>query len=555
MEKKFFLYKKLNFIMAFMAILFSVSLEAQQSMSLGALQFVMPTSEVKASSRIISMKMGKKSIPSDFISKVGGVAFIQTAQPDFKINSFDLGVDKAKKKAYAVINGKIYEIPLEVWELQSIVNYASEDDNAAVTLYGTEESPIQFHKAFLDNLMGWRILQADLMFHGRVSASDASKLPADTNGEYVLSPQESELYEELNGKYSNEYSMNYESYCLAKCEQARNDRNILIREYNEIYHTYIYTDYDQPIKMNLKEGKIEFTGDPYYRFFNIRSGIVDTMNVLPLIRDFVINFMSKKYHYNLFYYNNAPFIRVFDESRNPKIEELFSQLVILSDNKKAGYVIKSINFYDKYRDCFEVMSYSQFIRPLMYDYCKYIASFRINSELSKLAQEFIRLNGSLRDVDYPIWMSYYMKMRELDCEGFGNWLLEGCRKYVNENHQQLSIIEEQQRFISNYYDEDYQQRISVYGMSYDNALISLIYCRGCKPVLAKVITDYFRKESDLVNDMNPIVFNAAIKVSHWSAFFRFAKETYKSKWIKFVKDVKSLKYDAPVVQTPISINF
>ena len=68
-------------------------------------------------------------------------------------------------------------------------------------------------------------------------------------------------------------------------------------------------------------------------------------------------------------------------------------------------------------------------------------------------------------------------------------------------------------------------------------------------------SEFFRQNSDIIFNMNPLVFSAAIKVSQWSSFFRFVKENYKKEWLKFKRDMNNLKYDAPIVQTPINIDY
>jgi len=55
--------------------------------------------------------------------------------------------------------------------------------------------------------------------------------------------------------------------------------------------------------------------------------------------------------------------------------------------------------------------------------------------------------------------------------------------------------------------------------------------------------------------INPIIFEASYKVCRWSAFFRFAKQNYFNEWTVFKGQVEKLKYDAPIVQTPIDFDY
>ena len=69
------------------------------------------------------------------------------------------------------------------------------------------------------------------------------------------------------------------------------------------------------------------------------------------------------------------------------------------------------------------------------------------------------------------------------------------------------------------------------------------------------MTSFYRNRFDDVYRMNPIVFNAALNVCHWSAFFRYVKENYENEWLEFVEKVNLLEYDAPKVKTPIDYYF
>ena len=70
-------------------------------------------------------------------------------------------------------------------------------------------------------------------------------------------------------------------------------------------------------------------------------------------------------------------------------------------------------------------------------------------------------------------------------------------------------------------------------------------------IIQENTTNYLRKNRVLTYMINPIVFNAAEKACQWSAFFRYLKEYHDEEWNTFVNDIKKLKYDAPIVQTPI----
>ena len=286
MKIKECLVKHFSGLIAILIVFASIPTSAQQSMSLGSLQFVMPTQKTVRANRTIHMRMARTGISARVIARVGGVAFIQTAEPDFKVNSLSLGINYNENNAYTVINDTTYTIPLEVWELQSIVNYADYEDNAAVTLFGDNGARIQYHDAFLDNLMGLRILQTDLILTGFLRPADRGKLPAYADGKFILSPKEEKEYKSWNHLDSLLYEAPYDIVSQYYSYKVINAMDSI----DETYDTYIYTDYDQPIRFNRSYGKIKFEGKPYYRFASRDSALVDTLEMYYELKNFVDTF-------------------------------------------------------------------------------------------------------------------------------------------------------------------------------------------------------------------------------------------------------------------------
>lgn len=247
-------------------------------MSLGNLKFVLPTADITNSQRELSLRMATNGLPASVFAKVGGVAFIQTAKPLMAIDSLSLGVSNSS--AFVVINGLKYNIPLDIWELQSIVNYSNSENNVALTLYGDKPVPIRYHKAFIDNLMGLRLLQADIIFEDNIGNWE---FPAYENGEFILSENEKKSF-----IFWDDYSIsqNVKTYrdVSAKYLKKVND---LIASMGEGYNTYIYTDFQQSMTFNIDQNGIVFNGKPYYIFAN--------MNPFTSLGFSVIDFLSENY--------------------------------------------------------------------------------------------------------------------------------------------------------------------------------------------------------------------------------------------------------------------
>lgn len=506
------------FSLLVLILILSVSSLAQQSMNLGELRFVMPNSNVKSSARTLHMQMSTKGISARAFSKVGGVAFIQTAEPNFVVDTLMLYVNNDKNNASVMINNRMYEIPLEVWELQSIVNYANSEENAAVTLYGDSQVKIKYHNAFIDNLMGLRILQADLNLTGFLKITDICKLPSYSDGKYVWSAKEKEYYESycdllsvLGSSY--EYSSQCGTYKILSAMDS----------IGEHYDTYIYTDYNQPIKFALSDDEIEFSGRPYYRFASRDTMIVDTLEMYYTLKNFVdtINCRKRKY-------KNLSIAKHLKSPMFSKLEKLVKKN--RNVQKKAIKAFELMNYY-ALCDTFEIDNWTEIFDRIgsyvLYKDVKLFSDSIIensnNQKLVKLCREYNSIYEELDYYDYPIVTAYVNDMYSIDSSDSNM-----CNIYDFTKQQKLTL----NKLIIQY--------------MYDNRIPAV--------VVAENTTNYLKENlSDYIFMINPIVYSATTKVCQWSAFFRYVKENYSKEWECFVKRVEKLRYDAPVVITPINI--
>lgn len=325
---------KFYFLSLFVLIPLLLCAQTLEGLSLGDITFVKPSPDMTMASRSLRMRLSTEKIPSDFYTKVGGVAFIQTATPTFDVKSLKLDCNLAENNAYTTINGHTYQIPLEVWQLQPIVEFVDDHNNAAITIYGDEDSRIKMHEAFLDKLIGLRLLQTDLL--PSLGMHNQGKYPVFDNGEYIMTQTEKHTYHNLHiqglsdleahkDRLDSVYNMLRDilgpeltnemiyqikehietlSADLGKIDPSTADYKELETFYAELrilllsnassvidylnhifnsvlegQNTYIYTDFDQDITFNLDNstGLIKFDGKPYYRFAAIEKSSTDTI--------------------------------------------------------------------------------------------------------------------------------------------------------------------------------------------------------------------------------------------------------------------------------------
>ena len=325
-------------VASLVCILPGSTLFAQQTMSLGNLQFVLPNASSTMASRSIRMRMAGANLSSLYYHLVGGIAFTQQAIPDFSVNSLDLYYSAANNTAYLTINGSRIAIPIELFELQPIVNFANSEDDVVMTMYGAqygminnvETQDILYHPAFIDNMMGLRLLQVDAL---TMLSGMNGYFPIFADDTFCLTDSERTRYSQLSRQYETKgssYSANAQ------------------RVYSEIYDiledgsisSYIYTDLNQPIHFSIVNNKVAFDGLPYYQFSTNATNEVD-----PLAYYYWMKFFVSNYDKMLSPFFTEDMMQSMREMMKPGID-FFSEMDSkpnMSDEEKAQALMEQVN--------------------------------------------------------------------------------------------------------------------------------------------------------------------------------------------------------------------
>lgn len=502
--------------------LFPIWAQTEAGLNLGKTKFIQAPTTMRREARVMKISMSRHVITPRMCARVGGVAFVQVAEPVFEVNTFSLFCDRDSNAACAQINGEVYSIPLDVWQLRPIVNYADDENNAIVTLFGKGESRIQFHNAFIDQLLGLRMLQTDLMLANNYLATDDRwKLPSNNNGDYVMAESEKESFKKDTLFFRLLYDTSYDTMSLYASYLIDKAMDSIAEQMS----TYIYTDFGEPITFNIEEDRIRINGKPYYRFTAYDS-IMDTIDTYPEIVSFLDTLKSKTQKYQ-----NTATKGVYAKEGSTKIKEIMSIVNNrkIDNDSKAKLAFEYLDFYNLsdslcsgYYNMFALYNIILVRRLSTYiDSIEYYG-IEIGPDQAKYCSEIKEIIKDSSIYDAPA-LAYYARL-----------LID-----MNPTDSILKKIEKSFEFTTFSIDDLLIYHIDRYGIR--------------KSVFAEGLTHYLKENPSLVYYLNPLVIDAAQKTCQWAAFFRYAKMKNPKNWNTFVKQVRQLKYDAPEVFTPIQI--
>lgn len=102
-----------------------------------------------------------------FHTRVGGVSFQTIAQPADNLKGQIVSVDYLNNQFVVKVGSQTFYPELPNWQLIPIANFANTSDKAVFTIYGENigdgGAQCRYHPAFLDNLLGLRLFQADIL--------------------------------------------------------------------------------------------------------------------------------------------------------------------------------------------------------------------------------------------------------------------------------------------------------------------------------------------------------------------------------------------------------
>jgi hypothetical protein len=203
------------------------------------------------------------------VSAVGGISFGKTAVMDPSLDVKSLNISYAKdnpdgERLLILLNGKPAVIKIYDWMLIPIARFADSDYNSVFTYFGKLQDQkleqtvlknkghiLNYHPAFQNTLLGWRLADMDML----ILYDFTSDLPS-VNNKVILGAGESHPDVEAN-KYG---AYKFSGYV-----------NEIQRKLGYPFQSYIITDYSRKIEVSVLNDTLTISGFPYYYCWHYRN--------------------------------------------------------------------------------------------------------------------------------------------------------------------------------------------------------------------------------------------------------------------------------------------
>jgi hypothetical protein len=173
--------------------------------------------------------------------------FQAIAFPVDRLSKTEVSVDYVNNEFVVRIGNRELYPDLPDWQLVPIVRFANNSYQGAFTSSGNtlnKESQLKYHPAFLDNLLGLRLFQANLLI---IYPELLGEIPQDEKGNYILAASEAGLMPPSN---PNAYKTLFNE----------------LKKNNIKLDSYILTDRDLEIFFDIDGDELSFSKNPYYYF-------------------------------------------------------------------------------------------------------------------------------------------------------------------------------------------------------------------------------------------------------------------------------------------------
>jgi len=398
-----------------------------------------------------------------FFRSVGGVDFHQVAVLDNTLEGAEITFDyeEGNRDGYRLllnIDGEVYTPFLPDWQLKPIAEFADSEYTSLVSLFGkeidSENSPIVYHPALVDNLLGLRVLHADILLK---NTKEYWQLPADKSGELLGNGEPINLFGNDNLPLSKEEAhqsvADLVNYVFSKNADKESQPN-----------SWVLTDLEEEVVVSISCDSFSISGLPYYYFHETDM---------------------KQY-----------------------INEV-GEILMAAENSGVQYDNETGTLLTDIADYHKLCS-------------AYIDSIAVVTTKLDTVINLIEQGGDEQ-----------IKYQQI-----------GGRLYRKKVSWESNFREFADDLFDLMQEEESAEMLKKY-----EVIRQLIYASPVKPRV-KLTSDFRYTFPELIQKLNPTVFEATAKTMRYAAFFRYLKINSPEEWEVFIQDIKNVSYQPATIITP-----
>ncbi|MDR3218270.1 MAG: hypothetical protein LBU22_04700 [Dysgonamonadaceae bacterium] len=197
-----------------------------------------------------------------FGSRLSGISFEAVAVPAENLKNEKISLDYRNNRLVVTVGAKSFTPDIPVWQWLPVAQFANSPYQIAYFYSGNtdkQEAQCKYHPAFLNNLLGLRLFQADLLNKPDIIWD----LPVDRLKKYLLDLSERRYTPKMDTLI---FKTVYEALISGKRK----------------FSSYVLTDKDVVITFETNASEFKLSGHPYYNFNKTE---IDMDNVQKLRQD------------------------------------------------------------------------------------------------------------------------------------------------------------------------------------------------------------------------------------------------------------------------------
>ncbi len=442
-----------------------------------------------------------------FLSTTGGIAFEGIAVPalDLKEQPVQLDYEPDQpdgQRLSIAIGDKTYHPFLPDWKLIPIARYANSEFTSAVSALNSPENQsyadLLYHPAFEDTLLGFRLLQMDILLN---DVKAFQELPKNSSGEIITGVGEPKNVFSRQSWYKRwkrwkRAAQVFSGYLKNNDKRFGADAKLLMPSLLEETDEKLWKRTQEAFSTSIEEYNFKFPA----RLISIYPSIISNEKDWENARISFLN-SSEGRRVASILRTNEPSINNDDDVWQAAV----SSSLHLFQEWFLGYYLQTITDID------ELQSYVAFL-------------IRFTRSVD---------GGALIITDSKVEVQFSADENSFQLTGFPY-------HYFWEKPEQFKKLKKEA--------EDCQQETDLEAAVRCGAKLQQYY-DSLEAVPKTHLIQLVKEQRKLIRAFNPTVYDATVQTMRYAAFFRYVKHNNKDSWEKFLRQLESVKV-TPIVRTP-----